>query len=206
VKGGEGGWDTASLMYTGLVPIIHYLTSSDLTIAWGEDAHAEVRVISRQDGLPREGIQVRWAFPGLSVPATVTGKEGISRVTFKPVLAGGQELVATVGLGDTKSLKFEVSDPPLPNIIRIANRSPGNYVGSEARIEVVVVNPEGLPMKGESVSWSYLDMDLAPTLTNEDGVAEVRFTFPKDSVERIHAFVRGGDTMSLLLYVGSPSG
>ena len=168
VKGGEGGWDTASLKYTGLVPIIHYLTSSDLTIAWGEDAHAEVRVVSRQGGLPREGIQVRWTFPGLTMPATVTDKDGISRVTFKPALSGIQELAATVGLGDTKSLMFEVLKPA-----RMMNeiKGGGSYpIDSYAPIEFQVISlDDGKPIAGQEVHWEKNSRPDGSSLSGEGG-------------------------------------
>lgn len=152
VRGGEGGWDTASLRYTGLVPIIHYLSSPDLTIDWGEEASAEIRVISRQDGLPREGIQVQWTLSGLILPATVTDKDGQSRITFNGGRPGLQKLVATVGLGDTKSLDFEVLPPPR---MMLEIKGGGGYpIDSYAPIEFRVVSmTDGEFIVGQKIHW-----------------------------------------------------
>lgn len=165
VRGGEGGWDTASLMYTGLVPIIHYLSSPDLTIDWGEEASAEIRVISRQDGLPREGIQVQWTLSGLTLPATVTDKNGQSRITFNGVRPGLQKLVATVGLGDTKSLDFEVL-PPARMMLDI--KGGGGYpIDSSAPIEFRVVSmTDGEFIVGQKIHW---ESGSAPDGTSTSG-------------------------------------
>ncbi|MGE8188919.1 hypothetical protein [Pseudomonas sp. NPDC086278] len=166
VKGGELGWESVVMNYTGLVPIIHYLNSSDLTIDLGEQASAEVRVISRQDGLPRENIQVQWAFSGLSLPSTVTGRDGLSSVSFTPALPSVQKLVATVGLGDTRSLDFKVLGRMMSDI-----EGAGSYpVDGQAFIKFRVVSrADGTPVAGKEIRWVKQEQPDGTSLSDSNG-------------------------------------
>ncbi|MGL6246781.1 Ig-like domain-containing protein [Pseudomonas sp.] len=189
VKGGELGWETATLKYSGLVPVIHYLTSSELTIAWGKEASAEIRVISRWDGLPREGIQVRWEFPELSLPATITDMEGKSRITFTPAQAGLQKLAATVGLGDTKSLDVEVL-PPLRMMTDIEGG--GQYpIDGTAVIEFRILSlTDGQPIVGKEVHWQKSSAPDGTSMSNQEGrVHKTYFSEGMVGYKVIRAFI-----------------
>lgn len=202
VKGGEFGWETACLMYTGLVPIIHELTSSELTISLGEEASAEIRVVSRQDGLPREGIQVRWEYPGLSLPATVTGRDGKSQITFKPVERGAQRLTALVGLNDRKSLGFNIisavaiTELKLPRLMI--------YLGTTFNVLALVQGGN------RSVLWSYPGVEDRTTVVNQGWTrsGEIMPTeLPVNGLATVTAKVVGSETpastMSQTIWVTS---
>ncbi|MCU1751294.1 hypothetical protein [Pseudomonas sp. 6D_7.1_Bac1] len=207
VKGGVGGWDTAQLVYGGVVPVIESLTAAGPTeIVLGGETRAKARVVSRADGQPLVGVTVFWNISGLSLPVTITDQNGNSWITFTPVELGENRLTATAGLGSNQSLTYHVFDPAnTPMIERITNRSLQNVVGSEAHIEVRIVSQEtGLPLAGELVSWGYLGMGLTPARTNADGVAEVRFIFPKVSNDPFWVLVRGA-VKYVAIRVSAPS-
>jgi len=202
VKGGEVGWETASLMYTGMVPIIHELTSPELTIALGEEASVEIRVVSRQDGLPREGIQVRWEFPGMSLPATVTGKDGKSQMTFKPVEPGTQRLTALVGLNDRKSLDFNITRAVAITELRLHRLM--IYLGTTFNVTALVQGGN------RSVRWSYPGVEDRTTVVNQGwtGSGEIMPTeLPVNGLATVTAKVVASETpastMSQTIWVTS---
>jgi len=198
VRGGLGGWDMASLGYSGIVPMIESLTSPDTNIDLGKDATAEVRVVSRHDGRALAGVRVIWNYPELTLPATFTGPDGKSRVDFRPIETGLHELQATAVLGGSQSLEFEVFDPASrPKIVMIQKLHGQSVIGKEAHIQVRVANTASVPIRGEQVFWSFPNMELAASRTDDDGFAEVRFTLPAWGT--VSASVRGGSSLSLRL-------
>lgn len=198
VRGGMGGWDMAQLGYYGIVPVIESLTSPDTNIDLGKDATAEVRVVSRHDGRALAGVRVIWNYPELTLPATFTGPDGKSRVDFRPIETGRQVLQATVVLGGSQSLEFEVFDPASrPQIVMIQKLHGQSVIGKEAHIQVRVANIASVPIRGEQVFWRFPNMELAASRTDDDGFAEVRFTLPAWGT--VSASVRGGSSLSLRL-------
>ncbi|RON84577.1 hypothetical protein [Pseudomonas fluorescens] len=198
VRGGLGGWDMAQLGYYGIVPVIESLTSPDTNIDLGKDATAEVRVVSRHDGRALAGVRVIWNYPELTLPATFTGPDGKSRVDFRPIETGLHELQATVVLGGSQSLEFEVFDPASrPQIVMMQKLHGQSVIGKEAHIQVRVANTASVPIRGEQVFWSFPNMELAASRTDDDGFAEVRFTLPAWGT--VSASVRGGSSLSLRL-------
>lgn len=198
VRGGLGGWDMARLGYFGIVPEIESLTSPDTNIDLGKEATAEVRVVSRHDGRALAGVRVIWDYPELTLPATYTGPDGKSRVDFRPIETGVYELRATVALGGSQSLEFEVFDPASrPQIVMIQKLHGQSIIGKEAHIQVRVANTALVPIKGEQVFWSFPNLELAASLTDDDGFAEVRFILP--AWDSVSATVRGGSSWSLRL-------
>ncbi|WP_448725029.1 hypothetical protein [Pseudomonas farris] len=192
VKGGLGGWDTVQLLYGGVVPVIESLTSLHTDIDLGREADAVVKVVSRTDGRPLEGVRIAWILSGQLLPATTTNADGKATITVKPVELGENRLVASAGWGESASLIFYVFDPAnTPLIECITNRSPQNAVGKEARIEVRVVGQQTrLPLEHVRVAWNYLNLSLASVRTNAEGIAEVRFTFPRAGSALFQALAR----------------
>ena len=54
-----------------------------------------------------------------------------------------------------------------------------------------------VPIKGEQVFWSFPNLELAASRTDDDGFAEVRFILP--AWDSVSATVRGGSSWSLRL-------
>ncbi|ROM92501.1 hypothetical protein [Pseudomonas brassicacearum] len=168
VRGGVGGWDTAQLLYGGQIPVIESLISPNVNIAFGEEGIAELRVVSRNDGQPLVGVGVIWTFPELSLPATVTGADGKSRITFKPVQPGLQKLAATVGFEETKSLDFEVLKP---SRMMFEIKGSGSYpINSSAPIEFRVISiADAKPIVGMEIHWEKSGAPDGTSLSGPDG-------------------------------------
>ncbi len=175
VKGGLGGWDTAQLLYGGVVPVIRSLTSSDTSIQLGPEADAVVNVISRADGQPVGGISVQWAFPGLTLPPTATQSDGTSRITFTPLELGEYPLTATVGLGDTKSLVFAVKTNHAFEISEL-NGPESIPLFSTGNAEATVIDSiTREPVRGASVRWVFAGLVLNPRPTDGEGKSRQSF-------------------------------
>ncbi|MGB8921059.1 MAG: hypothetical protein WCC61_06020 [Pseudomonas sp.] len=189
VSGGLGGWDMAQLVYGGLVPVIESLTSLYTDINLGQSVTAVVRVVSRGDGKPLEGIKVVWQIPGQELPVTTTNADGKSILVLSPNELGPNRLVATVHLGSSKAWEFYVFDPAdTPMFERITNLSPRNVVGSEAHVEVRIIDQQTrLPLAHRSVAWFYLNLSLASMRSDANGIAYVKFIFPRAGHDKIGA-------------------
>jgi hypothetical protein len=180
VKGGLGGWDTAQIVYGGVVPMIESLTSRNLTIHFGTQGDAKVRVVSNADGSPVQGIGVRWTSPGLLLPETATGANGTSQITFVPPFQPGiQKLTATVGFGEAKSLDFEVLNPSrMMYQIKGGGEYPiGSYVSLEFRVFSMT---DGKPIDGQKIHWGRPNVPESTSLSGPEGW--VRETFSLEGV------------------------
>ena len=179
VKGGLGGWDTAQIVYGGVVPVIESLTSPNLTIRFGGPGEANVRVVSNADGSPVQGIGVRWTFPGLLLPETATGANGTSQITFAPFQPGIQTLTATAGFGEAKSLDFEVLNPSrMMYQIKGGGEYPiGSYVSLEFRVFSMT---DGKPIVGQKIHWGRPNVPESTSLSGPEGW--VRETFSLEGV------------------------
>nr|WP_315437965.1 hypothetical protein [uncultured Pseudomonas sp.] len=189
VSGGVGGWDMAQLVYGGLVPVIESLTSLYTDINLGQSVSAVVRVVSRNDGKPLEGIKVRWRIPGLDLLVTTTDMDGKSTLQLSPIELGPNTLEAAVGLGSSKTWTFYVFDPAqIPMFERITNLSPRNVVGSEAHVEVRIIDQQtGLPVANRNIAWFYSNSSLGSMRSDADGIAYVKFIFPRAGREKLNA-------------------
>ncbi|MGE8177602.1 hypothetical protein [Pseudomonas fluorescens] len=170
VKGGVGGWDTAQLVYGGLVPVIESLTSSKPSIQLGQETDAVVTVVSRADGQPVGGISVRWAFPELTLPPTATEADGTSRITFTPPELGAHSLTATVGFDVSKSLVYTVAPPREITEMKVSRSMVrlGSYLIADAHVQ-------GAP-QGTEVLWKFTGLPDTKSLTNAMGWATKTFT------------------------------
>ncbi|WP_347927846.1 hypothetical protein [Pseudomonas helvetica] len=189
VRGGVGGWDTAQLLYGGLVPVIESLTSSEQSIQLGQETDAVVTVVSRANGQPVEGIRVWWAFPGLTLPPTATEEDGTSRITFTPTEAGEHQLTATVGFGASKSLVFAVVK--LYEITEIKVSSSLVLLGSDLTADAHV---KGAP-QGTEVLWKFTGMPDSTSSTDAEGWATRTFAptqIPADNFANVSATVHAG--------------
>ena len=164
VKGGMAGWDTKGLLYGGVVPVIESLTSANVNIELGQDASAEVKIVSRTDGQPLVGIKVDWTFPGVSLSPTATDANGISRISFTPVDAGTHKLTVTVGFGARAELDFIIIKPVSIVEMKVSPRLLvllGQTVTVEARLEGATGD--------ERVIWSYPGLKDSVSPVNSDG-------------------------------------
>ena len=198
VRGGVGGWDMAQLVFGGVVPVIESLNSPNTNVDLGEDITAEVRVISLNDGQALAGVRVVWTYPDVFLPSTVTGRDGTSRIDFRPVETGRHALTATVPPRGPQRLEFEVFDPATrPQVVEIKKLHDQSGIGREMHMRARVTNRAFAAIPGEEVFWSFPNIDIASTQTDADGYAEVKFILPEFG--SIVASVRGGLSMSFPL-------
>jgi hypothetical protein len=157
-------------LYGGVIPVIKSLTSQSVNIGIGEEATAEVIVVSRSDDQPLAGIKVTWAYPGLSLSTTTTDANGISKLFFTPNEIGTHELTASVGFGAGSALDFnvyergELADLKLSNLLV--------YLGGIviADVRVLKEKPEGT-----LVVWSYPGMEPSTSMADAEGWASCNF-------------------------------
>ncbi|UVL39269.1 hypothetical protein LOY55_24015 [Pseudomonas sp. B21-040] len=170
VEGGIGGWDTTPLLYGGVVPVIESLSSRSRDVVVGEEAMAEVRVVSRNDSQPLKGIRVNWTFPGLSLQPTITEDDGTSRVTFKPPELGEYPLTATAGFGSGKSLDFTVVKPYEIAEMKVSRSLVllGEDLNADVRVEEA--------KQGIEVAWSFTGLPVTQSRTDAEGWATEVFT------------------------------
>lgn len=189
VKGGVGGWDMAQLVYGGVVPVIESLTSIFTDINLDQEVNAVVRVVSRADGLPLAGIKVVWQIPGQSLPITTTDADGKSTIKLSSSVMGENVLVARVRLGSSKTWMFYVFDPAHePMFERMINLSPHNVVGSEAHIEVRIIDQlTRVPLVHRRVVWYYRESPIGSMRSDADGIAYVKFIFQREGRSRVTA-------------------
>ena len=71
---------------------------------------------------------------------------------------------------------------------RITNLSPQNVVGSEAHVEVRIIDQQTrLPVANRNIAWFYSNLSLASMRSDADGIAYVKFIFPRAGREKLSA-------------------
>ncbi|WP_347901688.1 hypothetical protein [Pseudomonas purpurea] len=174
------------------------------TLDWGQELYEQVTVVSAVSGKPMSGWTVTWRSPDLGAVTTVTDFYGVTRINFTPKTPGAAELRATVGdevYSESASLAFVVNEPrEIKTLVRVGQ---GAYPGEEGEAQATMVSAlTGQPLSNVEVMWEFAGLSLAPTRTDAEGKASVRFRLgaPGDAV--LVASVRGGlggwDTASLL--------
>ncbi|MGF6286185.1 hypothetical protein [Pseudomonas silensiensis] len=177
------------------------------TLLWGAEVSEQITVVSRITGKPMSGLTVTWRSPDLGVTTSITNFYGVAKIRFMPATPGAFELTASVGdalNSDSVSLPFYLSEPR--QIKELVSDDPPGYPGQErtARVLVISANTDE-PLVNVEVMWEYDNTSLAPTLTDADGKATVRFTPGVSGEAVLWASVKGGqagwDTKSLVLTV-----
>jgi len=200
VKGGVGGWDTAQLVYGGVVPVMESLTCDRPVTYTGYEVNAWARVIRSPGGQPFKGIKINWSFAGRSLPDSLTNADGVASVTFTTSEIGEFDLVATQasGLPGSKTQRITVKPLQAARVSALSANPSTLRVGESASIEAKVVTLVGLnPIEGRKVEWIQ-DADSEPfatTYTGTDGKTSISFTGTESGSTQIKAEVRhAGDT------------
>lgn len=175
------------------------------TLDWGQALYEQVSVVSAISGKPLAGITVTWESPDLGVITSQTDFYGVARLHFKPLTAGAGTVKVTVGdhvYSESVSLAFVVNEPR--EIADLASTTADGYPGEEVEAQATVVSAiTGQPLSSVEVMWDYAGASLAPTLTDAQGQATVRFRLGMPGTTVLDASVRGGeggcDMKSLLI-------
>ncbi|MFJ4195131.1 hypothetical protein [Pseudomonas sp. NPDC089534] len=200
VKGGLAGWDTTSILFDrGKAKVESLVSPYQVVGRWGKLIIARIKVVGHFFGQPMDGVVVNWAFPGRGLPSTVTDAEGRSTIEFgSPQTLGTHLLEATIGVGESRFLEFEIVDQAtLPSIYSIGMLHQDNFIGGTAHIRIILKNGTGASLEGEEIFWTYPGIDLPSTETDANGVADIKFVIPNAGAIRAH--VRGGSNMGLRL-------
>jgi len=175
------------------------------TLDWGQALYEQVSVVSAISGKPLAGMTVTWESPDLGVITSQTDFYGVARLHFKPLTAGAGTVKVTVGdhvYSESVSLAFVVNEPR--EIAALTRATADGYPGEEVEAQATVVSTiTGQPLSGVEVMWDYAGASLAPTLTDAQGKATVRFRLGMPGTTVLDASVRGGeggwDMKSLLI-------
>ncbi|WP_415773520.1 hypothetical protein [Pseudomonas sp. LB3P38] len=182
VRGGEGGWDAAQLLFTVLEDewVIEELTSTKPIIYQGEQVNAVAKVVTRRHGVAVEKAVVSWSFPSLELSPSNSDAQGFASVEFSPTQLGEYDLTASVSgvTPSSKTMAVKVLDPVTPDHATIQSFvasknpcSPWEYVTVTASI-ISTLSKE--PMPNREVFMSFDGGAYFPTKT--DGAGKVSHT------------------------------
>jgi hypothetical protein len=164
------------------------------TLYWGEAVSEQITVVSAISGRPMVGMNVVWRSPDLGEVATTTNFYGEARIRFVPKTPGAAQLTATVGdtqYSESISLSYFLHEPR--EIKELVSDDSSGYPGQEVSARVYVVSAiTGNPLANVEVSWELPGVDIAPTTTDSDGIANVVFRLSAQQPGLLDAGVRGG--------------
>ncbi|WP_460409873.1 MULTISPECIES: Ig-like domain-containing protein [unclassified Pseudomonas] len=164
------------------------------TLYWGEAVSEQITVVSAISGRPMAGMNVVWRSADLGEVTTTTNFYGEARIRFVPKTPGAAQLTATVGdaqYSESISLSYFLHEPR--QIKELVSDDPSGYPGQEVSARVYVVSAiTGNPLANVEVNWDFLGVDIAPTTTDSEGIANVVFRLSALQPGLLYAGVRGG--------------
>jgi hypothetical protein len=164
------------------------------TLYWGKAVSEQITVFSAISGRPMVGMNVVWRSPDLGEVTTTTNFYGEAQIRFVPKTPGAAQLTATVGdaqYSESISLPYFLHEPR--QIKELVSDDPSGYPGQEASARVYVVSAiTGNPLANVEVSWEFPGVDIAPTTTDSQGIANVMFRLSALQPGLLDAAVRGG--------------
>ncbi|MFJ2684810.1 hypothetical protein ACIOYV_13830 [Pseudomonas sp. NPDC087342] len=174
---------------------ISFVGSALQTLDWGQVLYERVTVVSAISGRPVVGQTVTWNIPGQDVVESRTDFYGVAKLRFKPKTAGAGVLTAKVGdelYSESVSLTYQVNEPR--EVKSLTSASASGYPGEEVEAQVVIVSAlTGQPLSAVEVMWEYEGARLAPTSTDAEGRAIVRFRLGEPGDTLLSVAVRGGE-------------
>ncbi|MFJ2363008.1 hypothetical protein ACIPIN_04680 [Pseudomonas sp. NPDC087697] len=192
VKGGVGGWDTAQLMYGGVIPVIKSLTCDRPVTYTGYEVNAWAKVISAPNGLPLKGIKIKWSYAGRPLPDSLTNADGIASVSFMTSDIGEYDLVATQasGLPGSKTQRITVQPLQAARVYGMSAFPLTLRVGESSNITATVLTLLILkPVEGRKVHWKIDGKEFDMTYTDAAGKASVQFDATRAGTVTIWAHV-----------------
>lgn len=161
---------------------------------WGEAVFERITIVSLISGRPMAGMMVVWRSLDLGEVTTITNFYGEAWIRFVPTTPGAAQLTATVGdaqHSESISLSYFLHEPR--EIKELVSDDPSGYPGQEVSARVYVVSAiTGHPLATVEVNWEFPGVDIAPTTTDNNGVANVMFPLSALQPGLLDAVVRGG--------------
>ncbi|HGM5550126.1 TPA: collagen binding domain-containing protein [Pseudomonas putida] len=174
------------------------LTSSSVqqVVEWEQELVEQVKVVSSVSGQGIAGVLVTWRNEDLGTVTSLTDFYGVAIVRFKPRTPGTAVVTATVGEAaqlESVDLPYTLEEPRVISEFYEPedSRLPPNEERAHA-IAKVISALTGLPLAGVQVRWDFAGTALTPSVTDEEGLARLTFTYPADGDGVLSATVRGG--------------
>lgn len=184
-------------------------SSVQQVLEWDQELIEQVKVVASTTGKSIAGILVTWRNKELGMVTSLTDFYGIATVRFKPQTPGAAVVTATVGdevYSESADLAYTLEEPRVISELYEPedSRLPPNEERAQAIAKVVSART-GLPLAGVQVQWDFAGSALTPSVTDEEGLARLTFTYPADEEGVLTAVVRGGGggwDMAQLDYLG----
>ncbi|MFJ5257735.1 collagen binding domain-containing protein [Pseudomonas sp. NPDC088414] len=171
-------------------------SSVQQVVEWEQELVEQVTVVSSISGQGIAGVLVTWRNEDLGAVSSLTDFYGVATVRFKPQTPGAAVVTASIGgavRSESVDLPYTLEEPRV--IIELYepedSRLPPNEERAHAVAKVVSART-GLPLAGVQVRWDFAGTALTPSVTDEEGLARLTFTYPADSQGVLSAVVRGG--------------
>lgn len=165
-------------------------------LLWKDEFVAVVEVISSTSGKPMTGVGVTFSHPDLGVVNVVTDFYGRATLSFVPVTPGASKVIAKVGdalYSDSIAMEFTLAEPR--KIVELyeptGSREPPDMSQAYAKAKVTSAL-SGLPLARVPVEWAFAGHAMAPSLTDDQGIASLTFTYSEEGGGVLSAMVQGG--------------
>lgn len=140
--------------------------------------YAHAKVVSALTGLPLTGVEVAWEYENQPLGTSLTGEDGIARLTS--IFTAHGILYATVKGGiagwQVKSLLLGGAMPIIADLqCDRTTTYPGYQINAWATVKE---SPKGEPAKEVEVDWQYAEQPLPSSTSDGDGVARITFMVP----------------------------
>ncbi|WP_095048233.1 Ig-like domain-containing protein [Pseudomonas sp. Irchel s3h9] len=178
---------------------IKELFSDDLTGYPGQEISAQALVVSANTGEPLANVEVMWEYNNTSLPATLTGTDGMATVRFVLGTASEAALWASVKGGlagwDVETLRLTVTERPAVVKSVVAAPNPAFVNDWVTMTALIVDKASGEPMPKRKILVSINGRPFIDSSTNGNGKYETAWRV-----------VELSETVSLDVKVENPDG
>ncbi len=164
------------------------------TVNWGKPVVCEVRLTNAVTGKAVANMQVKWERPEHEAMFTTTNYRGMTRISFISEFPGPGTVRASVVAGaDSAYVDFQyVMNEPRQIEALFADVTEGTP-GTRVTAHIILVSAiNGRRLKGVDVEWTFLDLFIPSTKTDENGEAKASFRLPGFNKAVLRATVKGG--------------
>ncbi|MDI3396801.1 hypothetical protein QLG12_01115 [Pseudomonas sp. V88_4] len=155
----------------------------------GQKVSAHVFVVSALSGKALSGIEVGWRQGGQTLPSIFTDAQGKATIEFWMV-PGETRLIASVrsGLAGSSVKSLILSAPPDEMVVaELASDKTRFWLGETMTAQArVIYEQQGGVAPGVTVKWRFPTLQSQTSMTNENGLAEMKVT---PTVEGLHQLV-----------------
>lgn len=194
----EGGADSASInfRYSMSEPCrIKELVVDVPSGNPGQKVSAHVFVVSALSGKALSGIEVGWLQGEQTLPSTFTDAQGKATIEFWMV-PGETRLIASVrsGLAGSSVKSLILSAPPDEMVVaELASDKTRFWLGETMTAQArVIYEQHGGVAPGVTVKWRFPTLQSQTSMTNENGLAEMKVTPTVDGLHQLVANAQEG--------------